>query len=91
MWLKLNVSLKMHATKRQNHEKTGQKSKKLEESIMKSNQKWFYDENIQVGTDYQDISNVQAYDLQMAKFRDVKKEETDIIEAISLGREPFTT
>jgi len=49
--------------------------------------KWFYDETVQVGTDYQDISNVQAYDIQMAKFRDVKKEATDIIEAISLGRE----
>ena len=54
---------------------------------MKSNVKWFYDETIQVGTDYQDISNVKAYDLQMAKFRDVKKEATDIIETISLGRE----
>jgi len=54
---------------------------------MKLNKEWFYDETIQVGRNYQDISNVQAYDLQMAKFRDVKKEATDIIEAISLGRE----
>jgi ubiquinone/menaquinone biosynthesis C-methylase UbiE len=54
---------------------------------MKSNTKWFYDETVQVGTDYQDISNVQAYDIQMAKFRDTKKEATDIIEVISLGRE----
>jgi hypothetical protein len=54
---------------------------------MKSNTKWFYDETVQVGTDYQDISNVQVYDIQMSKFRDVKKETTDIIEAISLERE----
>jgi len=54
---------------------------------MKSNAKWLYDETIQVGTDYQDISNVQAYDMQMAQFTDVTKEATDIIEAISLGRE----
>ena len=54
---------------------------------MKSNTKWFYNETVQVGTDYQDFSNVQAYDLQMAKFRDAKKEATDIIEAISLERE----
>jgi putative AdoMet-dependent methyltransferase len=54
---------------------------------MKSNTKWFYDETVQVGTDYQDISNVQAYDIQMAKFRDANKEAIDIIEAISLGRE----
>ena len=54
---------------------------------MKLNKEWFYDETVQVGTNYQDISNVRAYDLQMAKFRDVKKEATDIIETISLGRE----
>lgn len=63
------------------------KVKKLKEAIMKLNKEWFYDETIQVGTNYQDISNVQAYDQQMAKFRDVKKEAKDIIEAISLGRE----
>lgn len=54
---------------------------------MKSNAKWLYNETVQVSTDYQDISNVQAYDMQMAKFRDVTKEATDIIEAISLERE----
>ncbi len=52
---------------------------------MKLNTKWFYDETVQVGTNYQDISNVQAYDMNMAKFRDVKKGATDIIEAIRLG------
>lgn len=52
---------------------------------MKSNKKWFYDETVQVGTDYQDISNVQSYDMNMAKFRDVKKEANDIIEFICLG------
>jgi len=54
---------------------------------MKSKAKWLYNETVQVGTDYQDISNVQAYDMQMAKFRDTTKEATDIIEVISLGRE----
>ncbi len=54
---------------------------------MKSNAKWLYDETVQVGTDYQDVSNVQDYDMKMAKFRDVAKEATDIIEAISLGKE----
>lgn len=54
---------------------------------MKSNTKWFYDETVQVGRDYQDISNVQAYDMEMAKFIDIKKESADIIEAICLGRE----
>jgi ubiquinone/menaquinone biosynthesis C-methylase UbiE len=54
---------------------------------MKSNAKWLYNETIQVGTDYQDISKVQSYDMQMAKFRDFKKEATDIIEAICLKKE----
>jgi putative AdoMet-dependent methyltransferase len=54
---------------------------------MKSNAKWLYNETVQVGTDYQDVSNVQEYDMKMAKFRDVKKEATDIIEAICLKKE----
>jgi putative AdoMet-dependent methyltransferase len=54
---------------------------------MKSNEKWFYNEAIQVGTDFQDVSNVQEYDMKMAKFRDVKKEATDIIKVIGLGSE----
>lgn len=53
---------------------------------MKSNMEWLYDETTQVGTDYSDISNVQAYDTQMEKFRDVKKEATDIIDDICLER-----
>ena len=54
---------------------------------MKSNVKWQYNETVQVGTDYQDVSNVQAYDENMAKFRDFKKEATDMIKAIGLKRE----
>lgn len=54
---------------------------------MKLNTKWFYDEKVQVGKDYRDISNVQAYDLNMAKFRDIKKETSKMIEALCLGRE----
>ncbi len=54
---------------------------------MKSKIRWQYNETVQIGTDYQDISNVQAYDEKMAKFRDVKKEATYIIEAICLERE----
>ena len=54
---------------------------------MKSNVKWQYDENVQVGIDYQDISNVQTYDEEMAKFRDVEKEATDIIKTICLEKD----
>ena len=53
---------------------------------MKSNVKWQYDENVQVGIDYHDISNVQTYDEEMAKFRDVGKEATDIIKTICLEK-----
>ncbi len=54
---------------------------------MKPDAKWQYDETVQVGTNYQDFSNVQAYEGKMAKFRDFKKEATDIINVICLERE----
>ena len=54
---------------------------------MKLNVKWQYNETVQVGIDYQDISNVQTYDEKMAKFRDFKKEAADIIKATGLERE----
>ncbi|NJD76820.1 MAG: methyltransferase domain-containing protein [Candidatus Methanoperedens sp.] len=54
---------------------------------MKPNARWQYNETVQVGTDYQDISNVQAYDEQMAKIRDFEKEATDIVNAICLEKE----
>ena len=54
---------------------------------MKLNVRWQYDENISVGIDYHDISNVKTYDEEMAKFRDVGKEATDIIKTICLEKD----
>jgi putative AdoMet-dependent methyltransferase len=51
---------------------------------MNSNPKWQYNEMQQVGTDYMDYEHVQAYDTQMQKLRDVKKETEKIIESINL-------
>ena len=47
---------------------------------------WQYDEMQQVGTDYTDDTQVQAYDLRMQKLRDVKKETENIIKTIKLGK-----
>lgn len=46
---------------------------------------WQYDEMKQVGTDYTNDAQVQAYDRQMQKFRDAKKEIEKIINTIKLG------
>ena len=37
------------------------------------NNKWFFDEFTQIGTDYTDIKKVEVYDTQMSKFRNYKK------------------
>ena len=47
---------------------------------------WQYDEMKQVGTDYTDEAHVLAYDLQMQKFRDAKKETEKLINTIKLGK-----
>lgn len=47
---------------------------------------WQYDEMQQVGTDYTDDTQVQAYDLRMQKFRNAKKETENIIKTIKLGK-----
>jgi len=54
---------------------------------MKSYSEWQYNEMKQVGVDYTDIFEVQAYDSRMKKLRDIKKETKDIISAVNLTRE----
>ncbi|VVB92264.1 Ubiquinone/menaquinone biosynthesis C-methyltransferase UbiE [uncultured archaeon] len=51
---------------------------------MKSFLGWQYNEMKQVGTDYNDVANVQAYDMQMQKLRDIKKENETIIKTLNL-------
>ena len=51
------------------------------------NTPWQYDETQQVGTDYRDQREVQAYDERMHKLRDVESEAKDIRNALRLSSE----
>lgn len=45
---------------------------------------WQYDELKQVGIDYTELGEVQAYDTQMQKLRDIKKEAEDFMKSTGL-------
>jgi ubiquinone/menaquinone biosynthesis C-methylase UbiE len=51
---------------------------------MKIYPEWLYNEMKQVGVDYTDIKEVQAYDSRMQKLRNIKKEIEDIINSVGL-------
>jgi len=53
---------------------------------MKSNPKWQYNEMKQVGVDYTDVSEVEAYDLCMKKLRNIQKETEEIVNSVGLTR-----
>lgn len=46
---------------------------------------WQYDEMKQVGADYSTLSEVEFYDEQMAKLRDIKQETENIINLLNIG------
>ena len=46
---------------------------------------WQWNEMRQVGTDYADVAEVEAYDRRMAGFRDVTKENRSIREMLNLS------
>ncbi|NLX38840.1 MAG: methyltransferase domain-containing protein [Methanothrix sp.] len=48
---------------------------------------WLYDETQQIGTDYEDLSEIRAYDRRMAKIRDVAKELGEVIDLLDLSPE----
>lgn len=48
---------------------------------------WQYDETVQVGTDYQDASEVHDYDQRMHKLRDIGMEADEIKKALALSRD----
>jgi ubiquinone/menaquinone biosynthesis C-methylase UbiE len=52
---------------------------------MKLRPKWQYNEINQVGVDYTNISEVEAYDSRMKKLRNIRKETEEIIELIGLS------
>lgn len=45
---------------------------------------WQYNEMKQVGTDYDDPAQVEVYDSQMGKLRDIRKENEEIIKTLNL-------
>ena len=47
---------------------------------------WKYNEFNQVGTDYENLENVRAYDERMQKIRDIKTENEFIIQSIGLKK-----
>ncbi len=50
-------------------------------------QRWHYDEMKQVGTDYADIREVEAYDERMQKLRDIGEEIEKILTALNIGHD----
>ncbi len=52
---------------------------------MRENPAWQYDENKQIGTDYEDVFEIRAYDRRMAKIRDVAKEVGEVLDLLDLG------
>jgi putative AdoMet-dependent methyltransferase len=48
---------------------------------------WQYDEMKQIGRDYGDLAEVEAYDVRHGKFRDVEKENERILEKLRLKPE----
>jgi putative AdoMet-dependent methyltransferase len=45
---------------------------------------WHWNEMQQVGTDYNDTAEVEAYDSRMEEFRDVKQENLKVLETLAL-------
>jgi len=45
---------------------------------------WQYDEMQQIGKDYDDLTEVEAYDARHGRFRDVEKENEDILKSLDL-------
>lgn len=54
---------------------------------MRENPAWQHDEAKQIGTDYEDVSEIRAYDERMAKIRDVGREVREILDLLDLTPE----
>lgn len=50
-------------------------------------QRWHYDEMKQVGTDYADVREVEAYDERMQKLRDIGEEIEKILTALNIEQD----
>ncbi|MFV1976620.1 MAG: class I SAM-dependent methyltransferase [Candidatus Scalindua sp.] len=58
----------------------------MKEYKMTRSPTWQYDEMKHAGKDYNNISEVEAYDVRHSKFRDVKKENELILNALSVRK-----
>lgn len=54
---------------------------------MRETPAWLYDEMKQIGTDYENISEIRAYDERMAKIRDVDRELREVLDLLDLTPE----
>jgi putative AdoMet-dependent methyltransferase len=54
---------------------------------MRETPAWIYDEMKQIGTDYENISEIRAYDQRMAKIRDVDRELREVLDLLDLTPE----
>lgn len=54
---------------------------------MREGNAWLYDEGKQIGTDYEDVSEIRAYDMRMAKIRDVGDEIGEVLDLLDLAPE----
>lgn len=56
----------------------------MNQDEMKNRSDWQWDEMQQVGTDYTDLAEVEAYDNRMASFRDVDSENREMLSMLAL-------
>ena len=49
------------------------------------NPEWYFDEFIQIGTDYTDVKKVEVYDAKMSKFRKYKNEAKLILDTLKIN------
>src|SRR3989337_981340 len=54
---------------------------------VRMNPGWQYDETRQVGTDYADAEEVEAYDARMQKLRDIRKEIAKIHTSLNITKD----
>ena len=51
---------------------------------MPQNPGWYYNEFKQIGVDYTDLKEVETYDLNMQKLRDIENEAKGILELLKI-------
>lgn len=55
--------------------------------MSENNIDWFYNEQVQVGTDYENEDEVKRYDEKMSKVRNIKEESENIIKQLNINEQ----